>query len=87
MKNEQVSPMKHLVAGRFGKDDAPHIDAHQEEQRTDFDFLSESGGFGHGIGHALEDLRRLGVYPTDVAVDLFLLSTLVYAADTRIFRR
>lgn len=39
-----------------------------------------------GIGLAIKDLKRLGLCPTAIALDLGILAVLVHAADTRISR-
>jgi len=42
--------------------------------------------FEHGIGRALDDLAKLGVYPSEIGLDLLVLAAHVHAADTRISR-
>jgi 7-cyano-7-deazaguanine synthase in queuosine biosynthesis len=41
---------------------------------------------GFGLGRAMVDVARLGMAPTEIAVDLLILAGLVYAADTRLPR-
>jgi hypothetical protein len=79
--------MKHVIAGRFGQQDIVQVPVTPQEYLTHFDFIAEGGGFNHGINRALKDLYDLGIFPTETGFDLFLLATLVYAADTRISRR
>ena len=40
----------------------------------------------YGIGHALRYLSDLGVFPTELGIDILILATHVFAADTRISR-
>ena len=40
----------------------------------------------HGIGGALTSLKKIGVFPSEIGVDLLVLAAHVHAADTRISR-
>lgn len=40
----------------------------------------------HGIGQAIAHLKTLGVFPSELGLDLLVLAAHVYAADTRISR-
>jgi hypothetical protein len=40
----------------------------------------------HGIGRALVDIEKLGIFPTEIGLDLLVLAAHVHAADTRISR-
>jgi hypothetical protein len=76
---------KHVIAGLMGNEDDPTIALAEGEKLTQFT-LTVGDKLGNGIGHVLEDLRILGLHPTEVAVDLMVLAAHVYAADTRISR-
>lgn len=77
---------RHLIAGRFGPSDRARIAKARDEHPTSLSLL-HGEQLGHGIGHALHDLRLLGLTPNEIGVDLLVLAAHVYAADTRIFRR
>ncbi|WP_230371634.1 hypothetical protein [Paludibacterium denitrificans] len=40
----------------------------------------------HGIGGALTSLKKIGVFPSEIGIDLLVLAAHVHAADTRISR-
>jgi len=57
-----------------------------EEVETRLDLVVGDRSLGHGIGHALTDLSRLGVFPSEMGVDVLVLAAHVHAADTRVSR-
>ena len=76
---------RHLIVGTMGPKDKPQIDLGTDEVRSDVQLLN-AGGIAYGVQTALNDLRKLGLEPAEVGVDLLILGALVYAADTRIAR-
>lgn len=50
-------------------------------------FKANDNTLRFGIGHALEKLKKNGLYPTEDGIDILSLAGLVYLADTRISRR
>lgn len=77
---------RHLIVGRFGPGDRVRIPKGDGEVATRLDFVVSKRRFEHGIGRALDDLAELGVYPSEIGLDLLLLAAHVHAADTRISR-
>lgn len=77
---------RHLIAGHFGSADKPTIPTPADTTIVFVDFL-HNGTLDHGIGRALNDLWKMGVFPTDVGLDVIILAAHVYAADTRISRQ
>ncbi|RAU19603.1 hypothetical protein DN062_00525 [Nitrincola tibetensis] len=77
---------RQLLAGRFGADDQLDIPTGADEQRTFLQFIAGEESLDHGIGGALSSLKKLGVYPTEIGLDLLVLAAHVHAADTRISR-
>jgi 7-cyano-7-deazaguanine synthase in queuosine biosynthesis len=72
------------------------IDPNDAELPTDLDpashqttitLMDKMGILGHGIGDTLNSLQARGLQPTEVAVDLIILASAVYAADKHINRR
>ena len=53
---------------------------------TRLDLVAGEKRLEHGIGRALDDLATLGLYPTEVGLDLLVLAAHVQAADTRVSR-
>jgi hypothetical protein len=78
---------RHLIVARYGPDDRIACPAAADEHVTEIDIVASERQFGYGIGHALTDLRKLGVVPTETGLDLLVVAGLVYAADTRISRK
>jgi hypothetical protein len=77
---------RQLLAGRFGPDD--HFDASVgvDEQRTYLQLVAGETSLDHGIGGALTSLKKLGIFPSEIGIDLLVLAAHVHAADTRISR-
>src|SRR5690606_32229367 len=74
------------LAGRFGPDDRLDVTAGADEQRTYLQLVAGKKSLGHGIGSALTNLKKIGVFPSEIGIDLLLLAAHVHAADTRISR-
>lgn len=77
---------RHLLVGRFGAADDVPVAAGTGEVVTELQFVAAKKRFVYGIGDALDDLKGLSIFPTEVAVDLIILAGLLHAADTRISR-
>lgn len=78
---------RYLIAGHFGGADKPSIPTSTDTTIVWVDFLLANGELGHKIGYALKDLGRMGIFPSDMGVDILILAAQVYAADTRISRQ
>ena len=77
---------RHLITGRYGSGDRIRMLLGDEEVETRLDLVVGDRSLGHGIGHALTDLSRLGVSPSEMGVDVLVLAAHVHAADTRVSR-
>jgi hypothetical protein len=77
---------RHVLIGHFGPGDPGRFPLGDGEVATRLDLVSGQRRLGHGIGCALEDLASLGVYPTEIGVDLLVLAAHVHAAETRVSR-
>jgi hypothetical protein len=77
---------QHVIIGRYGKGDRSRLPLGDGEAETRLDLIVGERTLDHGIGHALDDLVRLGVYPSELGVDVLVLAAHVHAADTRISR-
>jgi hypothetical protein len=77
---------RHLIYGRFGLKDTVAIPSGTGEIATSIEFVQATKHLDHGIGTALDDLSAMGVYPSEIGVDLLVLAAHIYAADTRISR-
>lgn len=77
---------RHLLAGYFGPDDQIDIPHAADEQVTRLELVAGERSLDHGIGGALTSLKRLGVFPSEVSLDLLIVAAHVHAADTRISR-
>ncbi len=77
---------RHLLAGRFGPTDRIAVSAGAEEQRTYLQLVAGEKSLDHGIGGALTSLKKIGVFPSEIGIDLLVLAAHVHAADTRISR-
>lgn len=77
---------RHVIIGRYGPDDRSRFPLGEGEVGTRLDLVVGEQSLDYGIGRALDDLARLGVYPTETGVDVLILAAHVHAADTRISR-
>lgn len=77
---------RQLLAGRFGPDDQVEIPNATDEQVTHLQLVAGEKSLDHGIGGALTSLKALGVFPSEIGLDLLVLAAHVHAADTRISR-
>jgi 7-cyano-7-deazaguanine synthase in queuosine biosynthesis len=77
----------HTIYCRLGATDAPPMDLPRSETvLSSIDFIDDAGNLNFGLGSTLAQLSALGLTPTEVAIDLALLATVLTAADTRITR-
>lgn len=77
---------RHLIVGRLGPDDQIDIPSANDEQVTRLELVSGDRSLCHGIGRALADLNHMGVFPSEIGLDLLIVAAHVHAADTRISR-
>jgi hypothetical protein len=77
---------RHLIVGRFGSGDRVDVPATDAELSSRLDLVLSKKRLAHGVGDALQDLAKFGLYPTEIAVDLLILAAHVQAADIKISR-
>jgi hypothetical protein len=77
---------RHVIIGRFGAGDRVSVPRADKEVATRLEFVAANKRLEHGIGDALDDLAKLGIFPSEIGVDLLVLAAHVHAADTRISR-
>ena len=77
---------RQLLAGHFGPDDRTSIPTAADEQLTRLELVAGEKMLDHGIGGALTSLKALGVFPSEIGIDLLVVAAHVHAADTRISR-
>lgn len=74
------------LIGHIGPCDLQPEIAGRWQRQFRVDLLGGRQTLGHGMGGAILALRKLGVYPSEVGVDVLVLAAMVHAADTRISR-
>jgi hypothetical protein len=77
---------RHVIIGRFGSKDNVVVPVARDERKTVFPLVVGENSLNFGLSDILLDLKRLKVFPSEVAIDLMILAIEVYAADTRISR-
>ena len=77
---------RHVIIGRFGPADDTQIPVATDEFATPIDLMASERRLAHGIGHALDDLHAIGIFPSELGLDFAVLAALVHLADTRISR-
>lgn len=78
---------RHILIGKFGADDNFSDPTRTDETSTIFPLLIGSDSLNFGLSRALNDLRGIGIYPSEIGIDLMILAAHVYAADTRVSRK
>lgn len=77
----------HTIIGRLGPaDTVVVVPTRTGSFSTEINFVDGDHRPGFGLGQALDQLRSLGLRPSETAVDLAVLAAAVTAADTRISR-
>lgn len=77
---------RHVLIGRFGLLDNSQVVTAADEVATAINLVASQRRFGYGIGDALDDLKDLGLFPSEMGFDILILAALMYAADTRLSR-
>jgi hypothetical protein len=77
---------RHLIFGRFGSTDREKILVAEGELATRLQFVVAKSRIEHDLSDSLNVLAKLGVYPSEIGIDLLVLAAHVQAADTRISR-
>lgn len=77
---------RHVISGRFGPGDRGRLSLDEGEIETRLELVVGERTLDHGIGRAIRDAVRLGLRPSEIAVDVLVLAAHVHAADTRISR-
>lgn len=76
----------YVLIGHMGPGDLPpDLEGRWHAQRR-IDLLGANRTLKYGVGTAIRSLARLGVYPTEIGVDMLVLAAMVHAADTRVNR-
>jgi len=78
---------RHAIIGRFGSGDRVRVPIANDETASRLELVASQRRLDHGIGQSLDDLARLGIFPTEVGIDLLVFAAHVHAADTRISRQ
>jgi hypothetical protein len=77
---------RHVIVGHFGPLDRTAVQVTDGEIITYLNLVASQRRLDYGIGRALDDLRRVGVFPSEMGLDILILAAHVHAADTRISR-
>ena len=78
---------RHNIVCRLGGADRARVSvARKDSTTTTINFIRDDGALKFGIGNVLGTLEHLGVAPHESAIDLAILSALVFCADTRVSR-
>lgn len=78
---------KQIIIGTMGSQDPINYVPADRENLIKLPLLSDDTSLNYGLKDVLDQLVKLGVYPSALGLDLFILATHVYAADTRISRK
>ncbi len=77
----------HSIVCRLGVGDTVPVAAVRADSHvTEVNFVDGHHRLGFGLGQALDQLRELGLRPSERTVDLALLAAVLTAADTRVSR-
>lgn len=77
----------HTILCRLGVDDTSRVSLQRRDTLvTELPLIDSDSRLDFGLGQALDQLRELGVHPSEIAIDFVVLAAAVTAADTRISR-
>lgn len=77
----------HSIVCRLGTDDTTTVKPSRSDSKlTELSFVDGDHRLAYGLGQALDQLRELGLRPSERTVDLAFLAAALTAADTRISR-
>jgi hypothetical protein len=76
---------RHVIIGRFGPDDKARVPKARDEVASVLQLINGKR-LDHGVGGALDDLRALGLTPSETGADFLIVAAHVHAADTRLSR-
>lgn len=77
---------RHVIAGKYGSGDRATIRKQPDERITRLNLITAHGKVKYGVGDALEDLAKFGIFPSETGLDLMVFAAHVQAADTHILR-
>lgn len=77
---------RHLISGQFGSSDRGSISQSAGEVLSRLDFIASGRRLRFGISQALDDLAKVGIFPSEIGIDLFIIAAHVQFADTLISR-
>lgn len=77
----------HSIVCRLGiQDSAPVTLSRTDSHVTEISFVDGQRRLSYGLGQAIDQLREMGLCPSERSIDLALLAAVLTAADTRISR-
>ena len=71
---------------RLGNDDIPATFAPAGAETVEVPLIPNQHGLGHCIGTTIDELRQLGIAPTEIGVDFLLLGSAVLTVDKNVSR-
>ncbi len=77
---------RHLIIGIYGSKDRVSISKTNDEVLTHLNLVAANKKLNYGIGYALDDLAKIGIFPSEIGIDLVVFAAHVQAADTHISR-
>lgn len=77
---------RHIVCGRYSSGDTTTIPKRADEELIQLNLIDSNGKLNYGMGRALDELIKYGIFPTETGIDLFVFAAHVQVADTRISR-
>lgn len=77
---------RHSLVVRLGSADRATVVTDPSSHKTELQFMNTYGFLDYGIAGTVNEILRCGLVPTESAIDLLLLASAVYCADTRIRR-
>lgn len=78
---------RHSIVARLRPTDTSRVGVREANSEvTEIHFIAQDGSLKYGLGQLVCQLKNRSLLPTDTALDLGLLATMVTAADTRISR-
>src|SRR3989344_199323 len=77
---------RHVIYSTLGPEDTFTVTTGQDEVSMQLNLLSPDKKLNFGLGNALDDLKKLSIFPTETGTDLLVFAAHVQAADVLIPR-
>lgn len=77
---------RHIIVGQFGPNDSGPAPIERDAVVSQLNLVGAGRKLNYGVGHALDDLSKIGLFPSEMGIDVLIFAAHVQFADTHISR-